>query len=342
MPNQNTLGDVYTNIARYLQPAVIETPREETALLGAWISGVLKVRIDNDPSRYYISFPLGGNSTALHYGRVGPVAGTEIKVISTGKNDYEILHQSADRAQGQTIVTPEIPVPDHHHGRGGLYEDEIDPRLITYLKVISGTGLNFTVAQGRYDYHGLIYWWTDDTTPVNLATAVPDTANKKSITIIGIDPISIPHTIVFETGSLQDEDSALDIASITDIDFTILGYIPICFVVLHTGQTTTEDSDYTSLFDLVAPGDFSYIATVDAAVSDPPTPDELDVAFPEAAEGRISFLDVDGVGDMIYLVGRKNSKWWLKLMEESVPAMTVFSPPDGSYIDDTTPTFTWS
>ena len=182
------------------------------------------------------------------------------------------------------------------------------------LSVVSG--LTVMVNPGKYYAHATGDWtyFGGDT----IGLTMPTTSGYHQLQLVCLDTDAGALAVVSNTAEAG---SNKDVFGNTTIDALVIpdGYLPCGAVHCTQGVTSLAETDIYRTADprVMFQARRTPVLVSDDNVSATPTAAELTTAFGTQADGFIGVLDDAGAGTTVYVVVRKNSKWWYASMTEA-------------------------
>jgi len=217
--------------------------------LGVSIGGTYVIRPPDDPTVYYVRFgPEGGNSFARvkHRDRAAEIPDLEVWV---GRDENNRLAIYSPTARAQDLIAHgggAASIGTHAHDRLSPMPYLSDDRLRLKLngKIVAGT-LRIDVQPGRYDHNGKPAWFLGGS--VDFTALLPLSAAQQAWCVYGVDPTTVPASLVALSGSSQSTALPLRAEQIFAVPWNWKLHIAFGAVKLRNGAVALTELDCEAL-----------------------------------------------------------------------------------------------
>lgn len=183
------------------------------------------------------------------------------------------------------------------------------------LSVVSG--LTVMVNPGKYYQRSTGAWkhFGGDT----ITLTMPTTSGYHQMQVVALDTEDGDLNVVSNTAEVGTNKDLYDLSTIAGMTIPD-GYLPCGAVHCMNGVTNLDET--THIYRTADPRVMFQARRTPVLVSDDnvsatPTAAEITTAFGAQGDGFIGVLDDAGAGTTVYVVVRKNSKWWYAAMTEA-------------------------
>lgn len=312
----------------------------QTGTLGYTMRGAFRVVDPTNPKQLIVRFQNGNWISAFNRGGILQIPGAPVVVTNDNVGrpyivgfDENLIGDFLGGRAGGTQVSP------HDHVRNSPMQYIIDTWLLKQTRMYVVSGTTVAVAAGLYIFNNEFFWFPGAT--IDLEDDLPTDTLTQWWAIVGIDPDT--DALVVEHGTASVGDYPLNPAGIEDIPFIELGYIAVAAIWLNAGSTVLYNYQIEDMrYPLGASAGSGGIQTNDLNLSDPPTPTELDAAYPAATDGFAFQNDDNGTGDDYRLFVKQGTTWVMYQGVVIVGSPTIDEPDEDEYTSDTTPLIEWT
>lgn len=228
-------------------------PKQDFGELGYSYNGNKVVPVSGRPHLFHVTMGDGTMLEVPHHGRVSPTYGMPVVLEYDDNNMPYIVGPDQSKLTRFLEKLGSLgSVGWHSHHRGSGQEFPIDVRLFLQLSARIIGGWVLEIQPGWYFHSdGMTYL---PRTTVDLTSYVPTDISYKRWVIVGLDLTEVGHPVIISMGNSVPSLIDLTPASITDIPFIDLGYMPLFAVKLYQNRPQIYDADIEALYNVAGLG----------------------------------------------------------------------------------------